>query len=476
MAERDLTKGNITRQLIFLAVPIILANVLDTLYNITDTFWVGRLGADAVAAISLSAPLIFLVFALAFGLTVAGSILVGQYKGRKDRKNINFISAQSLIFIFIISLFLSVIAYFLATPLMKIMGASVSVLPLAVSFFRISALGFVFVMGFVAIQSLLRGVGEVKIPLYIVLLSTILNFLLDPLFIFGLGPIPALGVSGAAAATVGTEAISTFIGLFLLIRGKRGIKIRKKDFRIDFKVYKKMFSIGFPSSIEMSARAIGFSVRTILFAAFGTLALAAFGIATRMWTFIFIPALGLSLATTTMIAQNLGAKKVERAERVVKVSMILGVISLFILGVLAFIFSKYLIMLFIPNDVGVISSGSLLLKLLVVTFPLVAIQQSMLGTFIGAGRTGISMTLSMITEWVIDLPIAIILAFPLHLGLLGLMLAYPIADVLSTILVLVFYKKVNWRHYEVLKEKKKTKKERIEACSESKSRFCEVVE
>lgn len=449
---KDLTKGSITKTLILLAVPIILANVLDTLYGITDTFWVGRLGADAVAAVTLSAPLIFLVFALAFGFTVAGAILVGQYKGRKDNKKINFVSAQSIILISFTSIILSIFAYIFATPLMKIMGASSTVLPLAASYFKISALGFIFVMGFVAIQSLLRGVGEVKIPLYIVLLSTLLNFGLDPLFIFGFGPIPAFGVSGAAAATVGTEAISTFLGLFLLIKGKYGIKLRRKDFFIDIKSYKKLLSIGFPSSIEMSARAIGFSIRTILFAVFGTLAIAAFGVSTKIWTFIFIPALGLSLATTTMISQNLGARKIDRTRKIIRSSMILGIIALLLLGILSFIFSKYLVTLFIPGEYKVIEYGSLLLKLLVVTFPLVAVQQVVGSVFSGAGRTGISMTLSLLTLFAIELPVAIILAFVFNLGLLGMMIAYPVADILSTLMAIIFYKKVRWENFKLIKE------------------------
>ncbi len=440
----DLTKGGIYKTLIYLSIPIILANLLETLYNVTDTFWVGRLGANAVAALSLCGPLLFLTFSLGMGLTVAGSILVSQFKGKKDDAKVNYIAAQTILIILIISIVLGALSFIFSDTLLKLIGATPELLPMASLYFKINAIGFVFVFGFMAIQSLLRGAGEVKIPMYIVLATVILNFLLDPLFIFGWKFIPAFGVGGAAVATIGTELLSTILGLIVLIKGNYGITIKLKDFKPNFKLLKRIFKLGFPTSIESSARATGFAVRTFLFATFGTLALASFGIAGRIFSFIIIPALSFSYATSTMVGQNLGAGKTERVKQTVKASMVISFIALGILSILSWIFAKHIITIFIPNSPDVIALGTTLLRFITITLAIEGIQLSVFGTLQGAGRTGIAMAISLISLWIIELPLAIILSKFTPLGIKGLFWSYPISAIILTIVTLVFLKKTDW--------------------------------
>ncbi|MEI6058501.1 MAG: MATE family efflux transporter [archaeon] len=459
--KRDLTKGSILKTLIFLSLPIILANVLQTLYNVTDTFWVGRLGANAVAAVSLSFPLIFLVTSLGGGLTMAGTILVAQYRGKKDFKNVDFISAQTIIILLFVSIILSISAYLLSDKLLTLIGATAETLPIASSYFKISSIGFTFVFGFLIIQSLLRGAGEVKMPLYIVIFTVLLNFILDPLFIFGWKFIPAMGAAGAAAATIGTQAIATILGLGLMIKGKYGIHLKKKNFKPNFKIFKKIFFLGFPSSIEQSARALGMSIRTFLFATFGTIALAAFGIGTRIFVFVFIPAMGFSMGAATMIGQNIGAGKIERTKKIIKTSIIFNIIFLGLIGLITFIFAKSLVSFFIPSDIEVIAQGTTLLRYLTISFSLIGIELTILGTFRGAGRTGVSMALSLISLWLIELPLAIILAKFTPLGLLGLLIAYPVSDLISTIVTIIVFKKVDWKSKKLI-EDAKSKKSRMQ--------------
>ncbi len=196
------TEGKIFNSLFSLAVPIIAANILQTAYQLIDTFWLGRLSANAVAAVSISFPLLFLILSLGSGLTLAGTVMVSQFQGAGDQKGVDFNSSQTMSLIFFISLMLSVLAYFSAGPLMRLIGAGPEILQDSSSYFRVSAIGFVFLFLFFSFQSLMRGIGNVMLPVYIVLFTVFLNLILDPLFIYGYGPIKGYGVAGAAVASI----------------------------------------------------------------------------------------------------------------------------------------------------------------------------------------------------------------------------------------------------------------------------------
>ncbi len=197
-----LTEGPILRSLLTLAVPLILANILQAAYQLIDAFWVGRLGGNAVAAVSVSFPVMFLSISLGLGFAVAGSILIAQYFGAKDHRNVDHVAAQTILMIILISVFLGIIGYLLSPLFLQALGVAPEVYSGALSFMRVSFIGLIFNFVFFMFQSILRGVGEVRIPVYIVLGTVILNFGLDPLFIYGWGSIPACGVAGAAIATV----------------------------------------------------------------------------------------------------------------------------------------------------------------------------------------------------------------------------------------------------------------------------------
>ncbi|MFA7682351.1 MAG: MATE family efflux transporter, partial [Candidatus Peribacteraceae bacterium] len=252
-----LTEGSIVRALFTISVPIVLANILQTAYQITDTFWVGRLSAQAVAAVSLSFPISFLLIALGGGLPIAGSVLIAQLKGKGDDTSMNHVAAQTLLMVIGVSIVLSAGGYIFAEQLMRLMGAAPDVLPDATAFLRVTFMGFVFVFGFFVFQALMRGLGVVIMPMMIVLITVLLNLLLDPLFIFGYGTVPAMGVAGAAMATLCTQALATIIGFIFLFNGRYGIHLRLRDFRPDFAFIRQAFRIGLPASIEQSTRALG---------------------------------------------------------------------------------------------------------------------------------------------------------------------------------------------------------------------------
>jgi len=454
----NLTEGSILKSLMVLSVPIIFANILQSAYQITDTFWVGRLGTVAVAAVSISFPIIFLIISLGGGLAIAGTILVAQYKGKMDKKAVDHITSQTLLMVIIISAILASIGYFLSPFFIKLMGADHIVFSNAVSYMKISFIGMIFMFTYMVFQALMRGVGDVKTPMYIVLGTVLLNLILDPLFIFGRGFIPAFGVAGAAVATIGTQGLAAIIGIVLLLRGKHEIQLCLNDLKPDFPLIKKMFRIGFPASIEQSTRALGMTILTFLVASFGTLTMAAYGIGTKILSFIIIPAIGLSMATSTLVGQNIGAGKIKRAEKIVKLSSVTGFIILTIVGIITFLLAKQISAIFIPGEPETIQVSALFIKIMALTFGFIGIQQVLNGAFRGAGNTMVPMMLSIISLWVLRFPLAYLLSQHTSLAEVGIWIAFPAANVIAAIITIIWFSKGTWKQKKITEEMKQMDK------------------
>jgi len=450
--SKNLTEGSIVKSLLTLAVPIIFASLLQTAYQLVDTFWVGRLGANAVAAVSLSFPIFFLLISLGGGFSIAGTILVAQYKGEKNQRKIDQISSQTLMITLFLSLLLSALGYFLATPLITLMGADSVILPQALSYIKTIFLGLTFLFIFSMFQSLMRGIGNVKTPLYIVFGTVILNLILDPLFIFGYSIVPAMGVKGAAIATILTQSIAAIIGLSLLFKEKYGINIKIKYLKPDFKIFKKIFFLGLPASLGQTTSAFGITLITFLVASFSTTAIASYGIGGRILSFIIIPTIGLSMATSTLVGQNIGAKKIDRAEKIVKISTMIGFVTLTLVGLIIFIFAKQLTTFFIPTDTAVIAGSTLFLKIMSLTFGFLAIQQIISGAFRGSGNTLISMIIAIVSLLVLRFPLAYI--FSKHTSLLetGIWWAFPISNILTAIIAVLWFAKGSWKNKKIIEE------------------------
>ena len=362
-----------------------------------------------MAAVSLCFPLNFLMIALGGGLPIAGSVLIAQYKGRGDESAMNHVAGQTLIMVLVVSILLSSVGYALSGPIMRFMGAEPAVLPDAVRFLQITFLGFIFVFGFFVYQSLMRGLGVVGVPMMIVLVTVLLNLVLDPLFIFGFGPVPAMGVSGAALATLMTQALATAIGFTLLFRGSHGLRMGWRDFRPDFPFIWQAFRLGMPASIEQSTRALNLTVMMLLVSSFGTIAVAAYGIGIRILTFVIIPAMGLAMATETLVGQNIGAGRLPRAERTTLVASLIAFFLLLAAGAVMFWFARPLAALFVPYSPPVITECALFIRIMAFTFGGIGLQRVITGTLRGAGNTMSAMLLTLVSTWVIQFPLAYIL-------------------------------------------------------------------
>jgi len=449
MHREKLLNGSITKSLLLIAVPIIFANILQTLYQFIDTFWVGRLGTNAVAAVSLSFPILFFMISLAMGLVMATSILIAQYNGRGDNNKVSSTLGQSFILIIILATSLGIIGYFSSHYLLSFLTKDLLVLNQATSYLQISFIGIVAMFIYNIFQSSLRGVGEVKVPLIIISIAVILNFFLDPVLMFGWKFIPAMGVSGVALATLITEYLSAIIGIIILIRGKYGIKLRFKDLKLKFSWIKKILKLGLPTSMEMSSRSIGMVLMTFIVSLYGTLTIASFGIGMRIFMFIIIPGIGFSIATSTLVGNNLGARQHERAEKIVKTGMKIGFLTLMFLGIILFIFAKPISAFFVPNEPALILESAFLIKIMALSFGFIGIQMVIIGTFKAAGKTSTAMFLALFNT-IMLVAISYILSSLFGLQQLGVWIAYPASNVLSAGLAFYFYLRKDWLKKELV--------------------------
>jgi putative MATE family efflux protein len=447
MSQRHqrLLEGPILRSLLALAIPIVVANVLQAAYQLIDAFWVGRLGGDAVAAVSLTTPVLFLMIGLGAGLALAGSTLIAQNFGARNQEMVDHIAAQTLLMIVIVSIVLGIVGWAFAPTLLHLMGTAPEVYGGALGFMRVSFIGLVFNFFFFMFQSIMRGIGEARLPVFIVLGTVILNFLLDPLFIFGWGPIPAQGVTGAAIATVGTQSLAALAGLAVLLGGRYAVHLAWRDFAPDFSYIKRAFLLGFPASVEQSARALGITVLTFLIATFGTVTIAAYGVGSTLLQVVMIPAMGLSMAVSALVGQNIGAGNIDRAARIGRLGAALGFGTLTVLGVIAFLFARQLVSFFVPTDLRVIESGTQYTRIMALSWGLLGAQFSLTGVLRASGNMVVTMVLTLVAVWMLQFPLAYVLSKHTTMGPVGIWWAFPISNFVILLITLGVYAKGDWK-------------------------------
>jgi putative MATE family efflux protein len=449
-------EGPIPRALVTLAIPIILGNVLQTGYQLTDAFWVGRLGAAAVAAVSVSFPVTFLVVALGSGLAMAGATLSAQYMGAGRQDMVDHVAAQTMVMVAISSIVLGGIGYALTPFLLRLLGVAPDVYDGALGFMRVSFIGIIFVFVYAMFQALMRGVGQTRIPLFIVLGTVILNFLLDPLFIFGWGPVPALGVMGAALATLITQALAAALGILIFLHGRHGITLRWAALVPDAPYIKRAFFLGLPGSVELSTRGLGLMIMSFLVASFGTLTIAAYGVGSNVLQVVTIPAMGLSMAISTLVGQNMGAGNIERADRVAKLGAFFGFVVLTAAGLIAYGFAPEIVAFFIPEDPAVIDAGAHFIRIMCLAWGGMGIQLCIVSAFRASGNMLIAMVIALVSQWMFQFPLAYVLSKHTTLAAGGLWWSFPVTNVAVAIVSIAWFARGSWKETRITEEAKTT--------------------
>ena len=469
MSERDVnvTDGKLLGPLVILSLPIVLSQMLQVGYNLADTFWVGRVGQEAVSALSYSWPLVFLMISVAGGFTVAGTVLVSQNKGAGKEDQANYAAGQTIAFVVLVAGVASVLGYVLTPWLVNLVGATPGSAEyrLAVEYTRTIFLGVVFMFGFFIFQALLRGWGDTRTPLYLMAFGVALNVILDPFLILGfqgnvlltwlgLGELEAtlyamtgftgFGVQGAAIATVFSRGVGAVLGMFWLFSGAVGIHLSLSDLKLELDMVRRIVSLGLPSSVEQSTRALGVTVLTALVALAGDDAVAALGIGNRLNSLVFLPALGLARGTETVVGQNLGSQAVDRAKRAVLYSALIVATVLGLLSFLAVFFAEPITAAFIPGEPNVIAIGADYLRIIGPTFLFIGVFQVVQGAFRGSGSTRLAMVFAILSLWVFRLPPAYILLDWMGMGATGVWYAIALSNVLSMVAATLYFLRGTW--------------------------------
>lgn len=436
-------KGSILKAILTISIPVILANLLQTVYQLIDTFWVGRMGTDAVASVSLSFPILFFLMSGAMGFAMAGSILVAQYNGKGNTRKLTMTVGQTFSLVLVVALILCSLGFWWSPQLISVLSDDPIVIKEAVAYLRISFLAMPAMFIYVIFQSFLQGVGEVKIPMLIILGTVIINFFIDPLFMFGWWIVPPLGVKGVALATWVTESLAAIIGITILIKGIHGIKLKLNCLKLKKKWIRKIIVLGFPSSMEMSARSLGMVLVTFIVSTIGTLAVASYGIGTRILSFVIIPSVGFSIATSVLIGNNLGSGNKERAEKIAKTGLKIGFWVLSIMGILIFIFAPRITYFLAPGDESLIKEASNFIRTMALSFGFLGIQIVTIGILKSAGKTTLSMSLAMFHVFCL-VTLSLFFSKVLNWQEWGIWWAYPIGNFLAMILAFYFYIKKDW--------------------------------
>ncbi|OPA86137.1 MATE family efflux transporter [Pseudomonas fluorescens] len=447
--------GSIRHALLTLSMPIILGNLLQTGYQLTDAFWVGRLGAPAVAAVAVSFPVTFLVIALGSGLAMAGSVLIAQYAGAGRQDMVDHVAGQTMMMVLLTAVLLGAAGYLVTPSILTLLGVAIEVRTGALGFMHVSFVGVVFVFAYAMFQALMRGIGRTRLPLVIVLGTVLLNFVLDPLFIFGWGPVPGAGVVGAAVATVVTQGIAATVGIAIFLGGRHGIHLKRENLRLDSVYLRQAFKLGLPGSIDLSTRALGLMAMSFLIAGFGTLPIAVYGVGSTIMQVVTIPAAGLSMALSTLIGQNLGAGKADRAEKIARLGILYGFGMLSALGIVAMVSAPTLVAFFVPSNPDVIEVAAHFLKIMALSWGCIGIQFCVVGVLRASGKVAHAMVIALLTQWGVQFPLASLLSTQSYLGIEGIWWSFPAGNLAAAVLALAWFARGNWKRGWLTEEIKK---------------------
>ena len=456
-SELNLTDGSIPKSLFYLSVPIVVTNLLQVGYNLADTFWLGRYSTDALAAISLGFPLVYLFISLGLGLTVAGSVLVAQHTGADEPAQAEYAASQTVSLTLLAGAGLGALGFVFVSDLLRVFGASPTVLTLATEYMEVISLGLPFLFGFTVFIALMRGAGDTVTPMLVMLGTVVLNVVIDPLLIFGVGPLPPMGVEGAAVATVLSRGSAALVGVWLMLRGAHGIRIHPRQMVPDLEYSRTLVRIGVPASVENTGRAVSINAVLLIVTLFSTPVVAAFGVGIRVFSMVFMPAIAIDRGVETMTGQNIGAGRADRVVATNRFAAKASFLLLSALGVLTFVFAPEIIRLF-DDSPAVVAEGATFLRWIAPTFGFVGVLRAYSGGFRGAGKTLTAAAIAVVLFGFVRLPIAYVASqglVPVDVWLFdsptpsGIWLAFPVSGIVAAAVATVWFELGNWRGMEL---------------------------
>lgn len=442
--ELDYTALPLRRAAFLLAVPMVLEMAMESLFAVADIFFVSRLGADAVATVGLTESLLAMVYAVAVGLSVAATAVVSRRIGEGDPEAASLAAGQVLLLTCVLSIVIGVIGAWSGPSLLRLMGASPAVLEQGSLYISVTLGGSITVILLFALNAVFRGAGDAVTAMHSLWLANLANIVLDPLFIFGLGPFPELGVLGAGVATILGRGIGVAYQLSLLLRRRGRLQVRLSHLRPHAQVQKSLIDISSTGTLQSTLETASWLGLVRILSTFGSVALAGYTIAMRVAVFALLPSWGLSNAAATLVGQNLGAGKPERAERAV---WVVGAYNFAFLGAVGLVFTltPQPILRFFTEQPDELSFATNCLRIVALGFLFYAYGMVLVQAFNGAGDTRTPTVLNLLCFWFFKIPAAYVLALPLGLGPNGVFIAITCAYSVLAMLALWLFRRGTWK-------------------------------
>ena len=444
----DYTTVPIGRGILMLAVPMVLEMLMESVFAVADVFWVARLGADAVATVGLTESMLTLVYTVAMGVSIGATALVARRVGEQDPECAARAAVQSIALGLVIALVIGVLGARYAADLLALMGASPSVIAQGTTFTRVMLGGNATVVLLFVMNAIFRGAGDAVIAMRVLWLGNIINIVLGPCFIFGLGPFPELGVTGAAVATNIGRGIAVLVQILTLARGRGRIALARRHFGLDLRVMRSVLRLSGSGTVQILIATASYIGLVRILSTFGSEALAGYTIGLRVFFFALLPSFGISNAAATMVGQNLGAGKPERAERAVWQAVLYNMLFLGSMGLVFLLFAPSIIAVF-SQDATVQSFGVACLRIVSAGFIFYAVGMVLTQSFNGAGDTWTPTIINLVVFWLFEIPLAYLLAKHTGLGAQGVFAALAIAYSTLAVVSAVVFRRGRWKYKNV---------------------------
>ena len=399
----NLIKDPISTLLKKIAVPASVATLFQTLFNIVDTYFAGKISSDALSALAKSFPIYFILIAASVGVTVGGTSLIANSIGEKNKENVLRYFGQTIVYGVLLSIIVTLVGLFFAANIFSLMGSSSKVIHLGLEYTNIIFSGSIIFISVVALNSLLHAEGDTKTFRNVLILSFFLNIILNPLFIFGFGPIPPMGIFGIGLATIVCQIIAFLLILIKITKSKTLKNISLKYFYPNLTFLNKIFFQSAPISAALFMISIGNFIILSYASRFGELAVAGYGSATRFEQILLLPVLGLNTAIISIVGQNFGAKEYLRVKQSYYQAITYGTIIMIIAGLIIFVSADKIVSIF-TNDVVVINYGTIYLKISALIFPAYPVYFISNGFFMALKKASYAMNLNIIRNVLLPIP------------------------------------------------------------------------
>ena len=447
-SHQDFTPGSLNRAILLLAIPMILEMVLESLFAVVDVFWVGRLGADAIATVGLTESMLSIVMSIGFGLSLSTTAMVARRIGEKDPKGAAVAGVQAIVIGLAFSALVGLPCLFYAPNLLRLMGASPQIVATGSGYARIALGGGGVIMMLFLNNAVFRGAGDAAIAMRLLWVSNIINLILDPCLIFGWGPFPKLGVTGAALATLTGRSIGVLYQFYRLLRGTERIRILREQIRVNLGVLLRLLRVSVTGILQFLIAHTSWIGLVRIVSIFGSDALAGYTIAIRILIFILLPSWGLSNAAATLVGQNLGAKQPERAQISVWRTGFYNMLFLGIIGVIFLVFATPTVRLF-THDPAVVPLAATCLRILSYGNVAYAYGMVMLQAFNGAGDTVTPTWVHFFGFWLLEIPLAYFLAIPAHVGANGVYISIVVAEAAIATAGILLFRRGRWKGKQI---------------------------